>query len=249
MIDTGVYFPIRVFDGKADDPELTFNRFECENFTHEEYFHCPLNRLLPFQVQGQVQLTPGYLVDMCTGDGTQISLNMASDDVNGRSWESHMGTDLSGFAPGLYSFRGSMAPGHHYSDPFYLSADVSQMVHLKYRDKGVKGSFLWREGLWAECYIDTIIEKPTYPIHEEAERTQDNEMHRLFQRWEKRHMITFKGVESMADAMSVLPVMDEVYVNGQRVFDVMVDITWDDEYSCLALIEISFLRHKLIKTF
>lgn len=123
------------------------------------------------------------------------------------------------------------------------------MIHLRYRNGKSIDGILFRQDLWCECYIDSIIERPEYPVQNETREDQSGDEHRLFQRWNKQRMIRTKGVESMCDALSLLPLMDEVYVNEVRVYDVITNIIWDDEIGCLADIEITFSTRKAIKTF
>jgi hypothetical protein len=110
------------------------------------------------------------------------------------------------------------------------------------------GDLYFHPGVFIEFNVNTVIQKPVYPIDVEAEQDQEKDVHKLFQRYEKQYAIMFKGIESMADTCSLLPLMDEVYVNGVRCFDVNVDITWDEEYECLATIIITYITKKIIKT-
>jgi|SRR6056297_1041196 len=122
------------------------------------------------------------------------------------------------------------------------------MVHLKYRSNGRIGDIFFPDEFYVEAYIDTNVDKPDYPIIEEAEEDQAGDRHILFQKWDKRSMFNFYGVEYMADAISLLPLMDEVFVNGKRVYDVTVDNSWSDEYDCLVSITVSYSEKKAIKT-
>ncbi len=253
MISTGILFPIRVFDGAVGSPELSLNRTECRGYDQCEFFRAPTDRVLPFQISPQISLKGSKLVNLHTEEVLSVSINQEFNNIEDRSWSSNMGTASADIPPGLYNYVRPISGGApYYSDPFLVVRDLSGLIHLKYRGTvapTIQGDFYWREGLYAECYIDADIQKPTYPIMEETEQDQQGDQHRVFQRWEKRHTIEFLGVESMADAMSLLPLMDEVYVNDMRVYDVLADISWDDEYDCLATITISFLTSKVIKSF
>lgn len=245
MIDTGVYFPLRVFHHSEGMPEFSPNRFECADFDHSEYFWCPNEYLLPFQVKGIALSSTATIVNLCTGEELSKNISLHAETIDGNIYRSFHGGTVSGMRNGTYQL---VFDGQAYSDPFIVG-DTDGMIHLKFRDEGLRGDFYWRDGLYGECYIDTIMEKPSYPIQEDAHQDQAGETHRMFQRWEKRHVFAFRGVESMADAMSVLPLMQEVVINGIRVFDVLVDIRWDDEEDCLANIEVSFLKNKIIKAY
>ena len=122
------------------------------------------------------------------------------------------------------------------------------MVHLKFRSDKRLGDFYFPDGWYAECYIDTLPERPEYPISEDARDDQEEDMHIIFQRYEKRGRLSFVGPEYMADAISLLPLMDEVYVDGSRVYDVVCDINWNEEFECLAEMDITYLTDKIIKT-
>ena len=242
MIDTGTYLPFRVYDAASGNPEYSPNRKECENMAHNEYFCMPNNKLLSFATDGAALSTP-ELVPLCGGDSVGVSANIETSVIDDTTYLLHGGTANS-MPTGYY--RLTFAGG--YSDPFFIG-DISEMVHLKYRGTGITDNIYWKEGFYAECYINSVIEKPDYPILEERREDGEGDQHRVFQRWDKRHTIRFFGIESMADAMSMLPLMEEVEVNGTRVFDVEVDITWDEERECLAEIVITFSHRKALITF
>jgi hypothetical protein len=122
------------------------------------------------------------------------------------------------------------------------------MVEIKCRNTKPLGDLYFPTGIFIRFNIDTPIEKPEYPINEDAEEDQEGDTFRLFQRWEKQHKLMFKAVESVCDTCSILPLMDEVYINDTRVFDVFVDIAWDEEFECLADVTITFSSKKIVKT-
>ncbi len=259
MIDTGVYFPLRVFSAAGGLPELSTNRKECEGFRHEEYFWCPEDKILPFQAAGVV-LKNMALNDICSDDALSESelVTIVQDDIDGVTYSTYMGGESPTVPPGLYHINfgtvGVSGPGATpfvgYTDPFYVG-DVSDKIKLRYRgaSNSMMDNIYWKEGLLAECYINSVIEKPEYPILEETREDQEGDQHRIFQRWDKRHTIRFFGVESMADAMSLLPLMEYVEIDGSRVYDTEVTIEWDDERMCLAEITITFSLRKVVKTF
>lgn len=122
------------------------------------------------------------------------------------------------------------------------------MVHLKYRDNQRLGDMYFVPGFYYETYIDTIVDRPDYPIAEQAEEDQEGDRHITFQKWDKRSQFSFFGVEYMADAISLLPLMDEVFINGKRVYDVSVEISWNEDVECLAEISVSYSEKNMIKT-
>lgn len=122
------------------------------------------------------------------------------------------------------------------------------MVHFKYRNTDTLGDLVFPTNFWIEFYVDTTIDRPSYPIQEETREDQEGDVHKIFQRWEKQYTVRFKGVESLVDACSILPLMDEVYVDDVRVYDITVDTVWEEETECLADITITFLNNKIIKT-
>ena len=244
MIDTGTYLPFRVYDAASGNPEYSPNRKECEGMSHNEYFCMPNNRVLPFQISPSATITPSRLINLCDDSETSVNLTTSIETIDDDTFLLHNGTTVTAVSSGLYR----LSLGSLYSDPFYMG-DVSEMIHLKYRGTGITDNIYWKEGFYARCYINSVIEKPEYPILEERREDGEGDQHRVFQRWDKRHTIRFFGIESMADAMSMLPLMEEVEVNGTRVFDVEVDITWDEERECLAEIVITFSHRKALITF
>ncbi len=248
MIDTGVYFPLRVYEHAAGQPEFSENRKECDGYSHREYFWCPVNAILTFQTP--FDISSAWLTNLETDAETNIygDLKTKNEIVDGTTYEMYLGGETLTVPSGFYQlvFKTNEA----YSDPFYVG-DVSEMVHLRYR--GAVGTLMdniyWHEGLFAECYINSVIEKPEYPIIEETREDQQADQHKVFQRWDKRHTVRFFGVESMADAMSLLPLMEYVEIDSVRVYDVDVDIRWEEDRECLAEIIISFSHRKIVNTF
>lgn len=119
------------------------------------------------------------------------------------------------------------------------------MIHISYINTEPLGDMYFR--VPAEMYINSVIERPQYPVMEEDREDEEGDVHRLWQRWDKQHIIRFMAVESLTDAVSMLPLMDEVYINNERVYDVIPTITWEDEYDCLARCELKFTNKKAIK--
>ena len=264
--------PLRIFHEDDALAELTFNRKECEGMSHVEFFHYPIG-YLPYL---QIMITPTSpqeyevgnnmisfkVIDACTEQevgtvevsGWRTGFIADSEATYGVTFHTFKSGVVSfGAVPtppaGLYYLTDS-SPGNYYSDPFFWG-DVSEMIHLKWRDKlgEVTGDFFWRDGMSAECYVNDIIQRPTYPILEETKEDQELDTHRVFQKWDKRHVIRFRGVESMCDAMSVLPTMEYVYVNNVRVYDTLVNITWEEDEPCIGVIEMSFSHKKFTKSF
>jgi hypothetical protein len=252
MIDTGKYLPLRFFDSLE---EMSLNRRECSGYEYTDVavFNTPNGYILPFQV-GRITGSKLVikLVDVCTEQEYTINdLTIASDTIiSGETigiYRTHLGGLTSTVYPnGTYYIKINT---QYYSDIFNVK-DVTEMTELKWRNtQGVLGDILWKPGFYGQAWVDSVIDKPTYPITEETREDQEGDIHKTFQRWEKRQSIRTMGVESVADALSLLPVMEEVYVDGTRVYDVVVDISWEEDYDCLARIDISFMRKKILKTF
>jgi len=122
------------------------------------------------------------------------------------------------------------------------------MVHFKYKNNSPLGDMIFPDGFWSEFYVETTVDRPEYPVIVESEEDQEGDMHELFQRWEKRYTVKFLAVESLCDTCSMLRLMDEVYINGHRVYDIIVESLWTEEHECLADVNITFLTRKVIKT-
>lgn len=266
MIDTGTYLPLRVFVG-SDLGEISINRRECDGYEYDKVaiFNYPVGAIPSFQIVGRPlieRITRIYLNDVCSTERIELSGEgltgltatvdidlVPTDGLSIRYATVTNGLDA-GIVAGTYyiTFESGTAV-LAYTDIFN-AADVTEMTELEWRDEqGLRGDIFWRAGFLAQCWVDSVIDKPTYPITEETREDQEGDIHKTFQRWEKRQSIRTMGVESVADALSLLPVMEEVYVNGTRVYDTVVDISWEEEYDCLARIDISFMRKKILKTF
>lgn len=257
----GLFLPIRFYE---DEFKTTFYK-DCEGYNHQEYFRSPNDYILPFQIldSGKGITPPFYLVD-CRGDETLLDLmtytvNVVKDDVP-MTYVINPGTAISAVPAGIYQLRVGSDYEDHFSDPFMMSGEIlalgeisPKFVKIRYRSHRQQSAFLgdiyFEMGWFAMCYVESILEKPRYPILNESR--QDGEMNekQLFQRWEKRRRVQFKGIESMADALSLLPLMERVQIQDVDVYDPVVNISWDDEYSCLCNIEITFLTAKAIKSF
>jgi hypothetical protein len=276
MIDTGTYLPLRLFYGPSSDlSELTFNRKECEGISHVEFFHYPLGYLPYLQYMSAPTSPQEYeqgnilfyfsLVDACTHETVATNVTMQgwrtgfiveggpTHGITFHTYHNRM-VDFGPNpmpSPGLYYLvEHNIGAEGYYSDPFFWG-DTSDMIHLKWwgRPGKIIGDFYWRDGMFAECYINDVIQRPTYPILEEVREDQELDTHKVFQKWDKRHAIRFRGVESMCDAMSVLPTMEYVYIGGVRVYDVLVNIAWEEDEPCIGIIELTFSHKKFVKTF
>jgi hypothetical protein len=122
------------------------------------------------------------------------------------------------------------------------------MIQIRYRNEKTLGDMVFPDDFWFNMYIDTVIERPEYPIIEEAEEDQAGDMHINFQRYSKQRRLRFFAVESLCDAVSTLPLMDYVEIGGSRVFDITVDVRWEEDLQCLANIELSFNYKSIVKT-
>lgn len=253
MIDSGLYLPLRLY---SEEEHMSLNRKECEGFSHEEYFWCEDGVLVPFIYEDGSTNDSVLLINLCETGETSLNIGLQQIDVNTAPEGSppvmkrfiYFSGGAAATPKGTYRIKVSTKGGFMYSDPI-IFGDIEDKINIKYRDKGLRGDIYWVDNLYAECYINSTIEKPEYPILEEVREDEEMNQHKVFQRWEKRHRIRFFGVESMADAMSLLPTMDEVYINSQRVYNVLVDIAWEEDRQCLAEIVISFSVKKMIKAF
>lgn len=276
-METGIYYALRFFDWHADKPELTDNNFYCRHYTHNEYV-CMYgeNKLLPFGVKvGAAYIGETFnpaTVDMkfiCHESGGEIGITPAlsgwvqTDVEDGVCIHYTAEDDFTPDDPipfGIYHIELEFTLGatthKFYSDTFrYIG--TGDVVHIKYRNNTPLGDMIFPTAgsstppndFFGEFYVETTIGRPEYPIQEEAEDDQEGDTHLLFQRYDKQKVIKFDGVESLVDACSVLRLMDEVYVNGTRVYDVFVDIRWEEDRECIAVIIITFSTNKILKIF
>lgn len=258
MID--IYFPLRIYD---DESMTAPARAECQDLNHMEYFCTPLDYLPSFQVSYDV--TEAALVD-CRGDDTGLSISLHTDVITGidglsdSTRTTFSGGNIPAMEQGLYQLKLTipMGGGVGLSDPIYFCDrdeiyDIYNYRPVSIRYRGTPGMMLgsmyFRSDLWARIWINSWVEKPEYPVLNETRQDGDAEEHIVFQRWEKRKRLRFKGVESMCDAMSLLPLMEEVWIGGERVYRVVVNVTWDDEYSCLGDIDIQYSTSVVTRSF
>ena len=124
------------------------------------------------------------------------------------------------------------------------------MVTIRYQNSKPIGDMYFPDdgSFWAEMLLDVNMERPQYPVQEEEHEDHIGDSHKVFQRWGKQYVIPFKAIESTCDAVSMLRLMDYVYINGNRVYDVDVEITWEEELDCLADVIVSFYTKRAVKT-
>jgi len=83
-METGIYYPLRFFEHKTGEPELSSNREECEGFYHVEYLYMPNDRILPFAVFIEQEEVSG-VIDSITltrihCDGSEEEISISSND-------------------------------------------------------------------------------------------------------------------------------------------------------------------------
>ncbi len=246
MNDSGVFLPLRLYDSIGD---TVAGRGECDGFKSYEFFCCPTDHLLPFQISSAASIPASSAV--LKGCGQEIGVTAATSqegvEIDGEDvyFRTFPGGTITAIPQGIYQLH----YGSYVSDPIFFTDEADEMPRITYRGRGVQGGIYFPDGFLAECFINSYIEKPEYPIINETRQDGEGNEHHVFQRWEKRRKIIFKGVESMMDAMSLLPLMEEVYINDERVYDVNPMIMWEDEYGCLANIELSFLTRRAVRSF
>lgn len=268
-METGLYYGLRMFDAAAGEPELTENNFYCREYRHNEYIYLPstMNKLLPFGMMFPGSAI-GSLFDtgtvsavfVCHETGDDFDISIASGDWIQTDTDDavylHNKAELA-FTPtepipyGKYHIEMSLTLNgvvySYYSDTF-LYVPASELVEIKCRNETPLGEMIFPDGFYSTFLVSTTVERPEYPIQEDAREDQEGDTHLLFQRYDKERRLRFMGVESNTDACSLLRMMDEVYVNGTRVYDTFVDVRWEEDRECLANIEISFNLKKIIKT-
>lgn len=249
MTDSGLFLPLRFYDNYED---TVLGRKECKDFNHVEYFCFANNYIPPFQYTGSQTSTFDLI-----GCGEENTINLSThydlveDEDTGKStpYVTFLGGNITPVPSGVYYLKG----GGKVSDPFYLM-DTSGLPMIKFKGRAVLGDvarfgIYFKDNFEPRMWINADVQKPEYPIINETREDEEGTEHQVFQRWEKRRKIQFKGVESMADAVSILPLMDEVYLGSTRIYDIVPTIMWEDEYDCLADIELSFRTRKLLKSF
>ncbi len=250
MTDSGLFLPFRIYSSLSDTAP---QRGECEGFTTKEYFCSPPNRLPPFQISSSSAITDTDPKLIGCGNEIDISYQNSptTDVIDGVHYLTHIGSAIDDIPEGLYQFHITINGVDHVSDPIFFTNEVDDMPLIIYRGRvdSVQAGIYFKEKFVPECYINSYIEKPEYPIVNETREDGEGNEHHVFQRWEKRRKIIFMGVESMADAMSLLPLMEHVEVNDGRVYDPVPTIMWEDEYGCLARIELSFMTRKAVRSF
>jgi hypothetical protein len=108
-------------------------------------------------------------------------------------------------------------------------------------------------------YLDVNVKSPTYPIEEEAVENGDKDISLTFQKWQKRYSFSTLVFEFMADALTLLPLHDYIWItfpNGEsnRVTDVEVEVDFqdlgntDETNACMCRVNVSFAVDSIITT-
>lgn len=116
----------------------------------------------------------------------------------------------------------------------------------------------YQNGFKQVLYIDSDILKmcgalsePNYDLTEEAVTSGENDVIPTFQHLEKRYQLSFLANEFMCDALTMLPMHDDVSLtdpNGiqSKIGDIEVSLgSWESRY---VPVVVSFTTHKYIKT-
>ena len=245
MRDTGKFLPLRFYE---DEEIISPNYGGCKGFDHREYFKSPTNVIPAFQVDRAVTAVTLMTCD----EDIPLTLTFQTDVIDGVTYVSHFSEIVESVPAGIHVIKlTTSSPLAYYSDPIiFYETESDDPIYITYRGEvGVLGDIYWPANFLADAFVSAYIENPTYPILEDVREDENLNQHRVFQRWEKRYQIRFFGVESMADAMSLLPMMDEVYVNVFRAYNTIVNINWEEDRECLAEIIITFSTKEIVKTF
>lgn len=133
--------------------------------------------------------------------------------------------------------------------------DFLKIEYRSIHDLGEK--ILYQNGFQNKVYLDVNVKAPTYPITESGEENGDGDFIPTFQKWQKRYTFTTYVPEFLADALTLLPLHDYVWITFQnnetnKVKDIEVETDWqdigstDETQSCFCKITISFAVDSII---
>jgi len=114
---------------------------------------------------------------------------------------------------------------------------------------------------WNSCDIDDIlyqtdfkqrmflkcdVGKPVYPVDEEGSNDGDGEFTPTFQKWQKQYSLTFLIYEYQMDAISLIPLHDNIWItlqNGEsaKIKDIVINEPSWSECGCFATLKIDYL--------
>lgn len=140
----------------------------------------------------------------------------------------------------------------YYSDIFYQQRDVSNCIHLLYKDTNGflidNNRILFDDGFMFEVYIDSLIGKPSYMYEEEGTK-RGGVFFRDYQISKKRYGFTFIAPEYLCDAIRIVPICDTVVITqGDNTYDpiqVKMDFDWQDT-GALAAVNVEFDVNNII---
>lgn len=123
------------------------------------------------------------------------------------------------------------------------------MIQLRYSNTVDIDSIRFADGYEETCYLNTELDRPEYPIVIEGDENGDLENIPTFRKWEKVYSFSFVAFEFLVDAISKLPIYDNVTLTANGVIynmkDINIDVEWQ-EGTIYALVTVQFTDKYLI---
>ena len=118
---------------------------------------------------------------------------------------------------------------------------------------------LYQKGFRQILYLDADVKKPEYPIEEEGVENGEKEFNPTFLKWQKRYQFEVYAPEFLVDALTTLPLHDNVWITFQNdesnlITDIDVDVDWEDlgetekTHGCFAKVTVSFAVDYILVT-
>lgn len=91
----------------------------------------------------------------------------------------------------------------------------------------------YQQGYKNRFWLDVDVNKPNYIIEQEAYENSLGDTNPVFTKWSKQYKFEIYCLEPLADALSALPLHDNVWItlsNGyeSKVKDITIDVQWTD---------------------
>lgn len=125
------------------------------------------------------------------------------------------------------------------------------MITIEWRGSCDFGEVFFQQGFKQRIYIDSVIANPDYDLREEGGEDGQKQFHQTFALFKKIYKFEFIAPEYICDAMTLIPLHDDITIYdgfvSAKVDDIEVDVDWQDWY--FAKVTVSFTIDRLMKAF
>ena len=151
-----------------------------------------------------------------------------------------------------------------YSEVFRVAKDSETFVKIAYDNSTDFPERVLYQEIGGQSYsnilyLDVDIKAPEYPVTEDGNENGDKQFIPSFIKWEKRYSFTSYFPEYLVDAITALPLHNDIYLtfkNGDvyKIKDISVEVDWQDlgdvdsVSDCFASLTMTFAIDSIVVT-